>query len=186
MRRSTHCEVPRAMRTLQSADVILYDGGISPAVLEFARRGYDELDAFKDLRPDIALGLGVIDIKDAFFFSSLIALFLFANYVYVLWCGRAAFAEFWVYSFIPWVVVGIVTGYRTSTLTGLIFLQACGHPIVLAQSLVCELVAPFCLSRHSLPELAQCFKVNTNLCHDLPTCKGSPLLDFCHHGVLRH
>ena len=33
-------------------------------VLEFARRGYDELDAFKELRDDIALGLGVIDIKD--------------------------------------------------------------------------------------------------------------------------
>ena len=33
-------------------------------VLEFARRGYDELDAFKELREDIALGLGVIDIKD--------------------------------------------------------------------------------------------------------------------------
>ena len=33
-------------------------------VLEFARRGYDELDVFADLRPDIALGIGVIDIKD--------------------------------------------------------------------------------------------------------------------------
>ena len=33
-------------------------------VLEFARRGYDELEAFKGLREDIALGLGVIDIKD--------------------------------------------------------------------------------------------------------------------------
>ena len=33
-------------------------------VLEFARRGYDELEAFKELRDDIALGLGVIDIKD--------------------------------------------------------------------------------------------------------------------------
>lgn len=33
-------------------------------ILEFARRGYDELELFKDLRPDIALGLGVIDIKD--------------------------------------------------------------------------------------------------------------------------
>lgn len=81
------------------------------------------------------------------------ALFLFANYVYALWCTRAAFAEIWVYSFIPWVVAGIVAGYRTSTLAGLIFLQACGHPIVLAQSLVCELVAPLCLSRLSLPEL---------------------------------
>lgn len=33
-------------------------------VLEFARRGYDELEAFRELREDIALGLGVIDIKD--------------------------------------------------------------------------------------------------------------------------
>jgi 5-methyltetrahydropteroyltriglutamate--homocysteine methyltransferase len=33
-------------------------------ILEFARRGYDELAIFKDLRPGIALGIGVIDIKD--------------------------------------------------------------------------------------------------------------------------
>lgn len=33
-------------------------------VLEFARRGLDELPVFKDLREDIALGIGVIDIKD--------------------------------------------------------------------------------------------------------------------------
>jgi 5-methyltetrahydropteroyltriglutamate--homocysteine methyltransferase len=31
-------------------------------VLEFARRGYDELVAFRDLRPGLALGVGVIDI----------------------------------------------------------------------------------------------------------------------------
>jgi 5-methyltetrahydropteroyltriglutamate--homocysteine methyltransferase len=33
-------------------------------VLEFARRGYDELEVFRDLKPAIALGLGVVDIKD--------------------------------------------------------------------------------------------------------------------------
>lgn len=33
-------------------------------LLEFARRGYDELETFKDLNPEIALGVGVIDIKD--------------------------------------------------------------------------------------------------------------------------
>ena len=33
-------------------------------VLEFARRGYTELEAFKDLKPEIRMGLGVIDIKD--------------------------------------------------------------------------------------------------------------------------
>jgi len=33
-------------------------------VLEFARRGYDELPVFSDLNPKIHLGIGVIDIKD--------------------------------------------------------------------------------------------------------------------------
>lgn len=33
-------------------------------VLEFARRGYDELVAFQELRPEIGIGLGVVDIKD--------------------------------------------------------------------------------------------------------------------------
>jgi 5-methyltetrahydropteroyltriglutamate--homocysteine methyltransferase len=33
-------------------------------VLEFARRGYEELSAFRDLDPAIGLGIGVVDIKD--------------------------------------------------------------------------------------------------------------------------
>ena len=33
-------------------------------VLEFARRGYDELEAFNELNPEIKLGIGVVDIKD--------------------------------------------------------------------------------------------------------------------------
>jgi 5-methyltetrahydropteroyltriglutamate--homocysteine methyltransferase len=33
-------------------------------VLEFARRGYGELEVFRDLDPRIGLGLGVVDIKD--------------------------------------------------------------------------------------------------------------------------
>ncbi|HMC64798.1 MAG TPA: hypothetical protein VKI65_07650, partial [Gemmataceae bacterium] len=33
-------------------------------VLEFARRGYDELPILRELKPSIALGIGVIDIKD--------------------------------------------------------------------------------------------------------------------------
>ena len=37
---------------------------VGSLILEFARRGYDELEVFKDVRPDIALGIGVIDIKD--------------------------------------------------------------------------------------------------------------------------
>jgi 5-methyltetrahydropteroyltriglutamate--homocysteine methyltransferase len=37
---------------------------VNHLVLEFARRGYDELDVFRGLREDIALGIGVIDIKD--------------------------------------------------------------------------------------------------------------------------
>ena len=37
---------------------------VDQLVLEFARRGYDELETFKDLKPDIKLGIGVLDIKD--------------------------------------------------------------------------------------------------------------------------
>jgi 5-methyltetrahydropteroyltriglutamate--homocysteine methyltransferase len=37
---------------------------VNHLVLEFARRGYDELEAFRDLDPRIGLGLGVVDIKD--------------------------------------------------------------------------------------------------------------------------
>ena len=37
---------------------------VNHLVLEFARRGYGELEHFKDLDPEIGLGLGVVDIKD--------------------------------------------------------------------------------------------------------------------------
>ncbi|HVP49532.1 MAG TPA: cobalamin-independent methionine synthase II family protein [Bryobacteraceae bacterium] len=37
---------------------------VNHLVLEFARRGYDELQAFRDMDRRIGLGLGVIDIKD--------------------------------------------------------------------------------------------------------------------------
>lgn len=37
---------------------------VNHVVLEFARRGYDELEVLKDLKPEIGLGIGVVDIKD--------------------------------------------------------------------------------------------------------------------------
>jgi 5-methyltetrahydropteroyltriglutamate--homocysteine methyltransferase len=37
---------------------------VNHLVLEFARRGYGELEAFRELDPRIGLGMGVIDIKD--------------------------------------------------------------------------------------------------------------------------
>jgi len=37
---------------------------VNHVVLEFARRGYDELPVFRDLEPRIGLGMGVVDIKD--------------------------------------------------------------------------------------------------------------------------
>jgi 5-methyltetrahydropteroyltriglutamate--homocysteine methyltransferase len=33
-------------------------------VLEFARRGYSEIEHFRELKPETGLGLGVVDIKD--------------------------------------------------------------------------------------------------------------------------
>jgi 5-methyltetrahydropteroyltriglutamate--homocysteine methyltransferase len=37
---------------------------VNHLILEFARRGYDELEVFRGLRSEIALGIGVVDIKD--------------------------------------------------------------------------------------------------------------------------
>jgi 5-methyltetrahydropteroyltriglutamate--homocysteine methyltransferase len=37
---------------------------VNHLVLEFARTGFRELELFRELRPEIALGIGVIDIKD--------------------------------------------------------------------------------------------------------------------------
>jgi len=37
---------------------------VNHLVLEFARRGYDELPVFRDLDPSIGLGMGAVDIKD--------------------------------------------------------------------------------------------------------------------------
>ncbi|HWQ54974.1 MAG TPA: cobalamin-independent methionine synthase II family protein [Bryobacteraceae bacterium] len=47
-------------------DLMPFFNGLSAdhLVLEFARRGYDELEVFRDMNPRIKLGLGVVDIKD--------------------------------------------------------------------------------------------------------------------------
>lgn len=56
-------------RTIQKGDwasliAFFNELDVDHLVLELARRGYDELPLLRELRPDIALGIGVIDIKD--------------------------------------------------------------------------------------------------------------------------
>jgi 5-methyltetrahydropteroyltriglutamate--homocysteine methyltransferase len=47
-------------------DLLPYLNGLNAnhVVLEFARRGFDELEVLKDLDPKIGIGIGVVDIKD--------------------------------------------------------------------------------------------------------------------------
>jgi hypothetical protein len=82
-------------------------------------------------------------------------LFITANYVYCLWCSRHALAELWVYCLVPWVVNAALTPRGERSTTALLFLQICGHPIVLLQSLVAEAVVTFSLSRMGWPELVR-------------------------------
>jgi hypothetical protein len=63
---------------------------------------------------------------------------LCANYVYGMWTTRAAFAELWVYALIPWVIGFTLSASPAKGLILVFFLQACAHPIVLLQSLICE------------------------------------------------
>jgi hypothetical protein len=82
-------------------------------------------------------------------------LFITANYVYCLWCSRSALAELWVYCLVPWVVNAVLTPRGERSTTVLLFLQVCGHPVVLLQSLVAEAVVTFSLSRMGWADLVR-------------------------------
>ncbi len=73
-------------------------------------------------------------------------LFLGANYVYSLWFARASMAEIWVYCLMPWVVASALSPITGRWLAVFLFLQICGHPIVMAQCLVAEVIVAYSLS----------------------------------------
>ncbi len=73
-------------------------------------------------------------------------LFLAANYVYALWFARGSLAEVWVYCLMPWVVVATLSPRSGHWLAVFLFLQICGHPIVLGQSLLAEVLVAYCLT----------------------------------------
>jgi hypothetical protein len=73
-------------------------------------------------------------------------LFLGANYVYSLWFARASLAEIWVYCLMPWVVASTLSPITSRWLAIFLFLQICGHPIVMAQCLVAEVMVAYSLS----------------------------------------
>ena len=85
-------------------------------VLEFARRGYDELDAFHDLDRHIGLGIGVIDIKDNEVESPELIASRLEQIVEVLGPGRLHYAHpdcgFWMLqrSVVDRKIAALVTG----------------------------------------------------------------------------
>ena len=105
----------------------------------------------------MALGVQRIVEKTSAGFAGFLAavLYMSANYAYEIWLSRAAFAELWVYSLIPWVVGCTIfpkpargaTLATTTALTLVFFLQAVAHPIVLAHSLLCEVPVAIALAR---------------------------------------
>lgn len=73
-------------------------------------------------------------------------LFLGANYVFSLWFARASLAEIWVYCLMPWVVASALSPITSRWLAIFLFLQICGHPVVMAQCLVAEVIVAYSLS----------------------------------------
>ncbi len=73
-------------------------------------------------------------------------LFIGANYVYSLWFARASLAEIWVYCLMPWVVASALSPITSRWLAIFLFLQICGHPIVMVQCLVAEVIVAYSLS----------------------------------------
>ena len=73
-------------------------------------------------------------------------LFLGANYVYSLWFARGSLAEIWVYCLMPWVVASALSPITSRWLAIFLFLQICGHPIVMAQCILAEVIVAYSLS----------------------------------------
>jgi hypothetical protein len=92
----------------------------------------------------MSVALPSVQLRARFFLAAI--LFLSANYVFSLWCSRASLGEVWVYIFMPWAVASALRPTGTRWLVLFFFLQVCGHPIVLGQSLVAEALAIWCLS----------------------------------------
>lgn len=79
--------------------------------------------------------------------DNLVALmFLGANYVYSLWFARGSLAEIWVYCLMPWVVASALSSITSRWQAIFLFLQICGHPIVMAQCIVAEVIVAYSLS----------------------------------------
>jgi hypothetical protein len=101
----------------------------------------------------MATGIQRIVEKTSAGFAGFLAavLYMSANYAYEIWLSRAALAELWAYSLIPWVVGCTIfarsTRRTTAALTLVFFLQAVSHPIVLAHSLLCEVPVAMVLAR---------------------------------------
>lgn len=72
-------------------------------------------------------------------------LFMSANYVYALWFARGSLGELWVYCFLPWVVLGALSA-NGRALALFLFLQLCGHPIIVVQTLVAEVLVAYTLT----------------------------------------
>jgi len=72
-------------------------------------------------------------------------LLMSANYVYALWFERGSLGELWVYCFLPWVVLGALSS-NGRALALFLFLQLCGHPIIVVQTLVAEVLVAYTLT----------------------------------------
>lgn len=82
-------------------------------------------------------------------------LFIGANYVYSLWFARASLAEIWVYCLMPWVVASALSPITSRWLAIFLFLQICGHPIVMAQCLLAEVIVAYSLAGLTPLQLAR-------------------------------
>jgi hypothetical protein len=82
-------------------------------------------------------------------------MFLGANYVYSLWFARGSLAEIWVYCLMPWVVASALSPITSRWLAIFLFLQICGHPIVMAQCIVAEVIVAYSLSGLRLVQLVR-------------------------------
>jgi hypothetical protein len=94
-------------------------------------------------------------LQDLNFEYLLLLFFMCATYVYGIWVKRDALGEVALYAFIPWAVISLLAERPARPLMIIFFLQLSMHPVIFAQSIVCEIALAYGISEMPLLALGR-------------------------------
>jgi hypothetical protein len=80
----------------------------------------------------------------------IVSIFLCSSCIYGLWTLTDELGEIAIYSFVPWIVLALITGQPIHKLAILFFIQLIVHPVIFGQALICEIALAYGISNLEL------------------------------------